>query len=109
VRHEKIHAFIREAQCNVLPTFQSTGIKLKLLAALYSGRFCIVNKQMVNNTGLESLCIQANSAEKMKTKISEVMSSKKEFTERDIAKREKVLHENFSNEKSAAALLKLLF
>ena len=109
LRFEKMHVYMREAQCNVLPTFQSTGIKLKLLSALYSGRFCIVNKPMVENTGLESLCIVANSPEKMKEKIREVMSGKKEFTQKDIQKREKILTAEFSNEKSAATLTKLLF
>jgi glycosyltransferase involved in cell wall biosynthesis len=109
VRHEKIHVYIREAQCNVLPTFQATGIKLKLLSALYAGRFCIVNRPMVEHTGLESLCIVANTPERMKEKIRDVMNGKKEFTQKDIQKREKVLLENFSNEKSAAALIRLLY
>ena len=39
----EIHRLLREAQINVLPTFQSTGVKLKLLSALFSGRFCLVS------------------------------------------------------------------
>jgi len=109
LRHEKMHVYIREAQCNVLPTFQATGIKLKLLTALYSGRFCIVNKPMVEHTGLETLCMMANTPERMKEKVREVMSGKKEFTQKEIQKREKILYTEFSNEKSAEALMKLLF
>jgi hypothetical protein len=104
---DQIHGLIHEAHCNVLPTFQATGIKLKLLSSLFAGRFCIVNKQMVENTGLEGLCILANSPEKMKEKINEVMS--KEFSKREIEKREKLLMENFSNKKNIEKLIRLVF
>ncbi len=103
----QIHELIHEAQCNVLPTFQATGIKLKLLSSLFAGRFCIVNKQMVENTGLEGLCIIANSPEKMREKIKEVMG--KEFSKREIEKREKILMENFSNKKNIEKLIRLAF
>lgn len=103
----QIHELIRQAQCNVLPTFQATGIKLKLLSSLFAGRFCIVNKPMVENTGLESLCIVANTAVKMKEKILEVMN--KEFSKREIEKREKVLLEDFSNKKNIEKLIQLVF
>ena len=103
----QIHELIREAQCNILPTFQATGIKLKLLSSLYAGRFSIVNKPMVENTGLESLCLIAGTAAKMKERINEVMD--KEFTKREIEKREKVLSENFSNKKNIEKLIRLVF
>ncbi len=103
----QIHELIHEAQCNVLPTFQSTGIKLKLLSSLFAGRFCIVNKQMVENTGLEGLCIVGNTPEKMKEKIKEVMN--KEFSKREIEKRGKVLMENFSNKRNIEKLIRLAF
>ena len=105
--HTQIQEYISEAQCNILPTFQSTGIKLKLLSALFAGRFCIVNKPMVENTGLESLCIVANSPEAMKEKIKAVFE--KEFTERERKKREEILLKDFSNEENARKVLKLLF
>jgi hypothetical protein len=103
----QIHECISDAHCNVLPTFQSTGIKLKLLSALFAGRFCIVNSPMVINTGLEHLCIIADSAEAMKERIHDVFQ--KEFTSSDNSKREKILNEIFSNAKNAQKLLKLLF
>ena len=105
--HTEILEYISEAQCNILPTFQSTGIKLKLLSALFAGRFCIVNKPMVENTGLESLCIMANSPEVMKEKVKSVFE--KEFTEREKKKREEVLLKHFSNDENARRLVKVLF
>ena len=103
----QIHEYIREAQCNILPTFQSTGIKLKLLSSLFAGRFCIVNKPMVENTGLESLCIVANTAEKMKEKLNEFMD--KEFSKREIEKRRRVLMEGFSNGGNVEKVMRLVF
>jgi hypothetical protein len=105
--HLQIQEYISEAQCNVLPTFQSTGIKLKLLSALFAGRFCIVNKPMVDNTGLEPLCIMANTPEAMKEKIKSVFE--KEFSERDRKKREDILLKNFSNEENGKRLVKIIF
>jgi hypothetical protein len=102
-----IHHTIAHAQCNVLPTFQATGIKLKLLSALFAGRFCVVNTSMVANTGLESLCIVADTPAEMKEKISHIFSQS--FTQADIAKRENVLTKTFSNKENAEKLSKILF
>jgi len=96
---------IRNAQINVLPTFQSTGIKLKLLAALFLGRHCVVNKPMVENTGLEGLCQIADSSKEMRSKIEALFSE--EF--KDENKRREFLKNNFSNVVSADRLLELLF
>lgn len=67
------------AHINVLPTFQKTGIKLKLLNTLYQSRFVITNDFMIEDTGLESLCERAN--------------TKKEF----LAKTEALFQQDFSN------------
>ncbi len=106
LNHEQIQEYIADAHCNILPTFQSTGIKLKLLSALFAGRFCIANKPMVENTGLEPLCIMANSADAMKEKIVSVFE--KEFTERERKKREEILLKDFSNVANARKLLQVL-
>ncbi|MFN8144664.1 MAG: glycosyltransferase [Bacteroidia bacterium] len=103
---EQIRTLIAEAQCNILPTFQSTGIKLKLLAALFGGRHCIVNSPMVSNTGLESLCLIADSTEEMKKILKKVMKAK-EFS--GLKKRKEILENNFSNSVNAERMRSLLF
>jgi glycosyltransferase involved in cell wall biosynthesis len=90
-----INNLIRNAQINILPTFQPTGIKLKLLAALFSGRFCIVNSAMVENTGLEKVCTVADSAVDMKKAIKKVFAQ--EFTVTDVEKRSEILKAKYSN------------
>ena len=73
---------IRHAHINVLPTFQNTGTKLKLLNALFNGRFVVANTPMVENTGLENLCIVRDKAEDIKQSLHDLMLQS--FDEKDI-------------------------
>jgi hypothetical protein len=41
--NEKLQALIQHAHINILPSMQVSGIKLKLLNALFNGRFCLLN------------------------------------------------------------------
>ncbi len=104
---KQIHQLIHDAHINVLPTFQPTGIKLKLLSALYNGRFAVVNPMMVENTGLEMLCEVTSTAAEMRSKILQLMEM--EFKPNEIKTRERILNENFSNDINAQKLLNLIF
>ncbi|MBU1720940.1 MAG: mannosyltransferase, partial [Bacteroidetes bacterium] len=103
----KISGLIRNAHINILPTFQSTGIKLKLLASLFGGRHCIVNSQMVDSTGLESQCIIADSDQEMKDQVVRMMDVP--FDEAGILDRRNVLLSGFSNTLNAQRMVKELF
>lgn len=99
--HEnKMQQLIKQAHIHFLPSVQNTGLKLKLLYSLFSGRFVIANKTTVDNSGLAHLCIEKNSAEQMISSINNCM--KMDFTEKDIASRKKglkpYLPENFQEE-----------
>jgi hypothetical protein len=102
----EIDELISDAHVNILPTFQATGIKLKLLAALMRGRHCMVNAPMVASTGLESLCIIHGNASSMRAGLQAIRAT--EFTSADIAKRKSVLDERFSNLRNAEKILQLL-
>lgn len=104
---KQIHQLISDAHVNVLPTFQPTGIKLKLLSALYNGKFCLVNSPMVANTGLEQLCVVSDTSQNMREQLSMLM--KNNFTEIDITLRKEILEEEFSNSKNADKLIRLIF
>lgn len=103
--NNQLEELLNNAHINVLPTFQNTGIKLKLLNALYSGRFCIVNNEMILKTGLEDLCIIANTKKEFQEKIKEY--SLINFKKEDIIKREKIL-KNLNTNTSALEILKLI-
>jgi len=102
---EKMNELIKKAHIHVIPTFQDTGIKLKLLKSISEGRHCVVNSLMVKNTGLESLCQIAEDAQAMIFKINELME--KPFTQLDIEKRKEIIEEAFSNENGAKLIAKL--
>jgi hypothetical protein len=102
----EINTLIANAQINVLPTFQATGIKLKLLAALFSGRHCLVNNPMVANTGLEELCVVKDSASEMAKEIEML----KEFpvSKAMVENRKHLLENTFSNTYNAKLLMDFL-
>ncbi len=104
---KEIHQLISKAQINVLPTFQATGIKLKLLTALYRGRHCLVNSSMVKNTGLEPLCRVEDDDKRMAEAVEKLFSQ--EFTHVELRKREAILSSQFSNDVIARKLFKLIF
>jgi glycosyltransferase involved in cell wall biosynthesis len=104
---ERISDLLANAQINFLTTFQNTGIKLKLLNSLYRGRFCLVNSKMVNNTGLESLCIVEDNPNASKRLIEDIMAM--EFDRHDINKRKKLLDSHFSNRSNAEKIIKSIW
>ncbi|TND07515.1 MAG: putative mannosyltransferase [Bacteroidetes bacterium] len=106
IPHPEIDELIRDAQINVLPTFQATGIKLKLLAALFNGRHCIVNTPMVANTGLEKLCTICDSPAAMKNAVCEKFTS--DFDPAVLSEREIVLQRDFSNAANAKKIVELI-
>jgi len=100
---EEIYHLIQNAQINILYTLQDTGIKLKLLNALYQGRHCIVNHKMVDNTGLESLCKIADNASEFIKMVNEFWE--RPFTKQDIEKRSAFFNTNFNTANTANKLI----
>jgi hypothetical protein len=108
IETSEIYQLIKGAQINILPTFQATGIKLKLLAALFTGRHCIVNSPMVEATGLESICIINDTEEEMKNSIIEYFT--KPFSAENINERKNVLDDSiYSNSYNINQLAGMLF
>jgi hypothetical protein len=104
---DKMAELMQTAHINLLFTFQNTGIKLKLLNSLYRGRFVLVNGKMVNNTGLETLCIVEDNPNATKRLIEELMPLN--FTLHEIEKRERILGAGFSNHANALKIAREIF
>lgn len=104
---EQMEEIVSNAHVQVLPAFSISGIRLKLLHSLFNGRFCLVNPMMTANTGLESLCIHAETAEDFKKRISEIFRI--ELKQAEIDRRQKVLNERYSNLKNAELLMDRFF
>ena len=98
---------LRQAQVNILVTNQPTGLKLKLLNALYNGRFCLVNSDMVKGTSLDALCVVADEPEQMIVEIKRLMEE--DFTEDDIDQRDETLRQMYRNEENAQVIIDKIF
>jgi hypothetical protein len=103
---EEIHDLVRGAQVNVLPTFQATGIKLKLLLCLFSGRHVVCNTPMVEGTGLDQLCHVHDDPQSMRHSIQACMA--KPCNGQSLERRVAVLEERFSNRRNAERIMGLL-
>jgi len=103
--NSRLQALFDDTHIHVLPTFQKTGIKLKLINALYGGRFVVGNEFMLSDTGLESICYMAKDKDELKTIINRL--SKKEYVKENIEEKQKVLHD-FSPIKNAQKIIDLL-
>lgn len=96
----ELNDLIRKAQINILPSFNksSTGIKLKLLHALFEGRHCLVNEQMVKGTGLETTCHIAGNADGFASVIMQLYNQP--FTNEEILLRKRIIEDQFDNQKN---------
>ncbi len=104
--NHKLNKLLDQSHINVLVTFQKAGIKLKLINALYKGKFVIVNTKMIEGTGLESLCEVANSKKEFLHKTKQLLKEK--FTQDQLSKRKKSLS-NFDTKKSAQKIIDVIF
>ncbi len=102
----EMNDLISKAQVHVLPSFTTSGIKLKLLNALFNGRHVIANDEMLSGTGVEKACLVANNATYFKYTILRLFHTP--FTEEEKEARQGYLYHEFNNEKNAEKLMKLL-
>lgn len=98
---------IAKAHINIVPSFSDTGIKLKLINALFNGRHCIANENTVAGTGLAHLCHVANTADHLKDLASQLYYQP--FREDEVQARRTVLEHHFDNEANARKLVGLIW
>jgi hypothetical protein len=103
---EQINELICSAQINLLVTFQGTGLKLKLLNSLFTGRHVVVNPLMLAGSGLDELCHIADTSEQMIQKCLELMQIP--FSSEMMVKRQNLLFPDFSNEYQAKRLINFI-
>jgi len=102
---DTLNQLIRKARINLLPTFQATGLKHKLLNALSNGGFCLATLEMVHGTSLENLCVLGKDATEWKTQIAALKSQ--QISDQEIENRLRVLHEIFDNQGNAKRIVEL--
>ena len=97
---------IQHAQLNVLPSLNKTGVKLKLLNALYNGRHCILNNAGTEGSGLDELCTIVETENFFKDEIEKLF--KQEFTTKEMQYRSTALKKLYNNEQSAQIIIDML-
>ena len=93
---------IKKAQINILPSLNNTGVKLKILNALFNGRHVLVNPKAIEGTSLKIICEEAETADDFIKLISILYQDP--FEDFDIEKRSKLLGRDFNNQKNASIL-----
>jgi hypothetical protein len=104
---EEMQDLIAKAQVNILPSFNCTGVKLKLLNALFNGRHCVVNRGIVNGTGLETICHITEGAEDMQLKVVDLYS--RAIQPEEISRRKEVLSELYNKKDNVDRLLRSIW
>ncbi|MBM3420805.1 MAG: glycosyltransferase [Bacteroidetes bacterium] len=99
----ELDELISLAHINLLPAFQETGVKLKLINSLFRGRHVIANRMMINGTGCEVLCHIAGTASEFARNIDRL--ARIEFTDIDIQQRKPLIQGLFDNKTNAAAII----
>lgn len=94
---------LANAHINVMLSFQESGTKLKLVNALYRSRFCVINKNMVDDENLRSLCTMAETEAEF---IAAVNSLKNESY--DSGNREVVLKKVLDDSENARKIQSVL-
>lgn len=100
---DTLNNLITNAHINLVPSFNTTGIKIKLLNALFNGRFCIVNDAAIAIADLRKICNVANTADDFRHQIKLLLEVS--FDERDMEMRKNILLKEFDNEISANKII----
>lgn len=104
---EEMQDLIKKAQINILPSFNSTGAKLKLLNALFNGRHCIVNEAAIAETGLSKACHVGSTSVDMKKIVVELYPAP--FSKEEIHLRKGLLEGTYNNSTNARTLIQWIW
>lgn len=103
----EMEKLIADAHIHVLPAFNKTGVKLKLIHALFKGRHCVVNPDAVTDSEQEALCHIATRADAFASIISQLYYLP--FAEEEIRLRKNILPVLFDNDKNAKQLIQWIW
>jgi len=102
---EQLDDLIQRAHINVFWSSNASGVKIKLVNALFNGRFCLANTPVVKGSGLEDLCEIADDEKTLIYKLIQLMDQ--EFKEDHFGLRKERLA-SYDKKRNAALLLELL-
>jgi len=100
---KEMQDMITKAHINIFPAVHLTGIPIKILNALFNGKYCIVNKTTALITELSELCSIANTSEEYIEIINALYQEP--FTILQTKKRKNLLHTVFNNKRNAKQMI----
>ena len=89
----------------MLPSFNQTGVKLKLLHVLFEGKWCMTNQAGIEGSGIHAGVHILEDAESMIQTIDQLMNL--EYSEKEREKRKEIL-DLYNNQRNAQKLNGLL-
>lgn len=104
---QEMNDLLRKAQIHVLPSFCRKSRSVKLLNALFAGRHCVVNPTMVNNSGLDTACHVATTAEAFQSIIIQLYHQP--FDEHELLLRKEILAPFMNHGQLTKQLIKLVW
>ncbi len=104
--HKELQDLIRQAQINLIITFQNTGIKLKLLNALFIGGHCIANSQAIFASDLDNTIHRGDTPQSIIHLIN--MLIEKKFSVSDFDTRAVELMKRYNNLENAKKITPFL-
>lgn len=104
---EQLDDLIKNAHIHVLPSFNNTGIKVKLLHALLNGRFVITNASAVQQEEWASLCTIASERNDFVQSVRNLMLQP--FTNEMIVARSEMMEANFDPLSNTQLLIHRIF
>jgi hypothetical protein len=104
---QEMQDMIQKAQINIIPSLNNTGLKLKLLNALFNGRHCVVNDAAVKGTHMQAACHIAGNAEGFKSIIIQLYH--KPFSDDEIMLRKKLIQTQLASRKNVQQMIDLIW
>lgn len=95
---------LEEAHINVMFSFQQSGTKLKLINSLYKSRFCIINRNMVDDENIMKLCKMAEN----EADFINMVNHLKNQPYLDFEKRKSVLKQILNDNDNAKKIIEII-
>jgi hypothetical protein len=95
---------LADAHINVMLSFQESGTKLKVVNALFGSRFCVINKNMLDDDSLRGLCRMAETQQEFISAVNDLKN--RPFADSD--RRRQILRDILDDAKNAQKIAELL-
>lgn len=80
--NEELDELIENAHVNILYSYQRSGTKLKVFSALYKGRYCIINNNIIDDKAILDICKVAETKEDFQVAVKECFANEYELSKR---------------------------